>query len=85
LDDPTKYWKVNPADLKEREHWDDYCKAYEDVFRHCSTKHAPWYIIPANKKWYRNVAISAILVQTLQSLKMKYPTSEFDISKLKVK
>jgi PPK2 family polyphosphate:nucleotide phosphotransferase len=84
LEDPTKYWKVNPSDLKEREHWDEYCQAYEDVFRHCSSKHAPWYVIPANKKWYRNVAISAILVDTLQSLKMKYPKSEFDVSKMKV-
>lgn len=84
LHDPTKYWKMNPTDLKEREHWDEYCEAYEDVFRNCSTKHAPWYIIPANKKWYRNVTISAILVDTLQSLKMKYPKSEFDVAKMKV-
>jgi PPK2 family polyphosphate:nucleotide phosphotransferase len=84
LDDASKHWKVNPTDLKEREHWDEYCEAYEDVFRNCSTKHAPWYIIPANKKWYRNVTISAILVDTLQSLKMKYPKPEFDLSKMKV-
>ncbi len=81
---PTKYWKVNPADLKEREHWEEYEKVYEDVFRHCSTKHAPWYIIPANKKWFRNVTISAILVETLKSMKMKYPKSEFDLKKMKV-
>jgi PPK2 family polyphosphate:nucleotide phosphotransferase len=85
LDDPKKYWKVNPEDLKGREYWDDYMSAYEDVFRHCSKKHAPWYIIPANKKWYRNVAISQILIETMESLKMKYPKSKFDISKLKVK
>jgi polyphosphate kinase 2 (PPK2 family) len=77
-------WKVNPTDVKEREHWDEYCEAYEDVFRHCSTKHAPWHIIPATKKWYRNVAISAVLVETLQSLKMKYPKAEFDLSKMKM-
>ncbi len=84
LDHPTKYWKVSPSDLKEREHWDEYCQAYEDVFRHCSTKHAPWYIIPANKKWHRNVVISDILLRTLDSFKMKYPKSEFDMSKMKV-
>jgi len=84
LKDPKKYWKVNPTDLKEREHWDEYCEAYQDVFRNCSTKHAPWYIIPADKKWYRNVTISAILVETLKSLKMKYPKSEFDLEKMKV-
>jgi PPK2 family polyphosphate:nucleotide phosphotransferase len=56
LDHPQKYWKVNPEDLKERQYWDDYMDAYEDVFRHCSRKRAPWYIIPSDKKWYRNVA-----------------------------
>lgn len=84
LQEPTKNWKVSPADIKERQYWDDYVKAYEDVFRHCSTKHAPWYIIPANKKWYRNVAISQILVDTLKGLKLRYPKVKFDISQLKV-
>ena len=85
LDHPQKYWKVSPDDLKERKFWPDYQKAYEDLFRHCSTKHAPWYIIPANKKWYRNVLISQILVDQLESLKMSYPKSKLDVSKLKVK
>lgn len=85
LDHPHKYWKVNPEDLKEREYWDDYMGAYEDVFRHCSQKHAPWYIIPANKKWYRNVAISQIIIDALDGLKMKYPKPNFDVSKMKVK
>jgi PPK2 family polyphosphate:nucleotide phosphotransferase len=85
LDDPKKYWKVSPSDIKERKYWDDYIKAYEDVFRHCSTKHAPWYIIPANKKWYRNVVISKILVETLADLKLKYPKPKFNLGKLKVK
>lgn len=84
LDDPQKYWKVNPEDLKEREYWDDYMDAYEDVFRHCSRKHAPWFIIPANKKWYRNVAISQILIEALDGLEMKYPKPKFDVSKMKV-
>ena len=84
LDDPQKYWKVNPEDLKEREYWDDYMDAYEDVFRHCSRKHAPWFIIPANKKWYRNVAISQILIEALDGLEMKYPKPNFDVSKMKV-
>lgn len=85
LDDPKKYWKVSPSDIKERKYWDDYTEAYEDVFRHCSTKHAPWYIIPANKKWYRNVVISKILVETLADLKLKYPKPKFNLGKLKVK
>jgi len=84
LDDPQKYWKVNPEDLKEREYWDDYMDAYEDVFRHCSRKHAPWYIIPANKKWYRNVAISQVIIEALDRLEMKYPKPNFDVSKMKV-
>jgi PPK2 family polyphosphate:nucleotide phosphotransferase len=84
LDDPKKHWKVNPDDLKERERWNEYQKAYEDVLRNCSTKHAPWYIIPADHKWYRNVLISQILVDTFSGLKMKYPKSRFDLSKMKV-
>ena len=84
LDDPQKYWKVNPEDLKEREYWDDYMDAYEDVFRHCSRKHAPWYIIPANKKWYRNVAISQVIIEAMDRLEMKYPKPNFDVSKMKV-
>jgi PPK2 family polyphosphate:nucleotide phosphotransferase len=84
LDHPQKYWKVNPEDLKERQYWDDYMDAYEDVFRHCSRKRAPWYIIPSDKKWYRNVAISQIIIDALDGLKMKYPNSKFDVSKMKV-
>jgi PPK2 family polyphosphate:nucleotide phosphotransferase len=84
LDDRQKYWKVNPEDLKERQYWDMYVEAFEDVFRHCSTKHAPWFIIPANKKWYRNVVISQIIIDALEALDMKYPKPQFDVSKMKV-
>jgi len=84
LDHPQKYWKVSPEDLTERQYWDDYMKACEDVFRHCSTKYAPWYVVPANKKWYRNVVISQILTERMEGLKMAYPKSKFDISKTKV-
>jgi PPK2 family polyphosphate:nucleotide phosphotransferase len=85
LDDPKKYWKVSPSDIAARKLWDDYQKAYEDVLYHCSTRHAPWYIVPANKKWFRNVLISKILIQTLEALKMHYPKPKFDLTKLKVK
>lgn len=61
LDHPRKYWKVSPSDIAERKFWDEYQKAYEDVFYQCSGGYAPWYIIPANKKWFRNVLISRIL------------------------
>lgn len=84
LDHPQKYWKVSPSDLTERQYWDDYQNAYEDALSHCSTKYAPWYIVPANHKWYRNVAISEILLDTLDAFKMKYPKPKFDIKKLKV-
>ncbi len=85
LEHPKKYWKVNEGDLIERKFWDQYEDAYEDVFHHCSTKYAPWYIIPADKKWFRNVVISRILVETLKGLKMDYPKPTLDLSKMKMK
>ena len=72
-DIPEKSWKISPADEAERRYWDAYQKAYEDVLRKCSKKHAPWYVIPANKKWFRNLAVSQIVVETLEDLHLKYP------------
>lgn len=74
LADPEKRWKFNPADLKEREKWDDYQKAYEDALEECSHPHAPWYVIPADRKWYRNWAITQLLVNALEKLDPKFPT-----------
>ncbi len=76
LDDPTKRWKFRLGDLEERKRWDEYMEAYEDVFSKTSTEYAPWYIVPANRKWYRDLVISSVLVETLEDLKMKYPESE---------
>lgn len=73
LDDPTKHWKFNLGDLEERKLWDDYQQAYEDVLNKTSTKYAPWFVVPANRKWYRDLVISTVLVDALKSLKMKYP------------
>ena len=73
LDDPDKLWKFSAADLTERKYWDPYQAAYEDIFTETSRKDAPWFIIPANKKWFRNLAISTILVDALKDLKLKYP------------
>ena len=73
LDRPHKRWKFNPADLQERALWDNYMEAFETVFAKCSAKTAPWYIVPANKKWYRNLLISEKIVETLESLDLKYP------------
>jgi PPK2 family polyphosphate:nucleotide phosphotransferase len=85
LADPTKNWKMSPQDLKERELWKDYMKAYEDALTQCSTEWAPWFIIPANKKWFRNLAVSQIIIETLESLDMKYPKLSFDPKKIVVK
>ncbi|PKO07518.1 MAG: polyphosphate kinase [Chloroflexi bacterium HGW-Chloroflexi-3] len=84
LDIPEKQWKFSSGDLKERLLWEDYSRAFEDVLYKTSTSHAPWYIIPANRNWYRNWLISAILVDELKSLKMKYPEPEEDLSKIKI-
>ena len=73
LDDPAKHWKFNPGDLKERVLWDDYMTAYEEMIERTSTAHAPWFIIPSNRKWYRNLAIARILNHTLESLDMQFP------------
>jgi len=85
LDDPTKNWKAEPGDFEERKYWEEYTRAYEDVLAKCSTDYAPWYVIPANHKWFRNVAISEILVHEFEKLKMKFPEPRYDISKLKIK
>ena len=73
IDDPNKRWKFRMVDLEERKLWDDYMRAYEDMLNKTSTESAPWYIVPANHKWYRDLVISNILVDTLQGLDMKFP------------
>jgi PPK2 family polyphosphate:nucleotide phosphotransferase len=74
LTQPQKRWKLQAADFAEREHWDDYQRAYTDAITETSTHAAPWYVIPANHKWYRNWAVSTILVETLEQLDPRYPT-----------
>src|SRR5207248_3189684 len=83
LEDKTKNWKFSPADLKEREYWDQYIAAYEDMLRKCSTQEAPWYVIPANKKWFRNLAVSQILRSELEGMKLKYPEPAADRSAIR--
>jgi len=73
LKDPTKYWKADPQDFEERKRWGTYMKAYEDVLNKTSTCDAPWFVIPADHKWFRNYAISKILLETLSDLKMEFP------------
>ena len=79
LDDPSKQWKISEADYKERGFWDDYIAAYEEALSRCSTDHAPWFVIPANHKWFRNLAIARIVVEHLESLKMQYPKPTVDL------
>jgi PPK2 family polyphosphate:nucleotide phosphotransferase len=72
-DDPTKRWKFKMGDLAEREHWDEYMTAYEDALARCSTEVAPWYLVPANRKWFRNLAIGSIVADVLDDLDPQFP------------
>ncbi len=82
LDDPTKHWKFNVDDLQERKRWGEYMKAYEATLSKTSTDWAPWTIVPANRKWYRNLVIATTIVETLEGLKMSYPEPKADLSKV---
>jgi len=84
LDDPTKHWKFNPGDLQERKRWVEYIQAYEDVLSKTSTRWAPWYIVPANRKWYRNFVIAKTIIDNLKSMDLKYPEPEGDLSNVVV-
>jgi PPK2 family polyphosphate:nucleotide phosphotransferase len=84
IDDPDKHWKLSPADFEERQFWGKYIKAYEDILTHTSRKHAPWFVIPSDNKWFRNVAISQILVETMKGLNLKYPKPTFNPTGLKL-
>jgi PPK2 family polyphosphate:nucleotide phosphotransferase len=78
IETPDKHWKLSPSDFEERRFWGDYMEAYEDLLRETSHKHAPWFVIPSDHKWYRNVAISSIIVEAMQGLKLTYPPPTFD-------
>ena len=79
LDDPTKHWKVNPTDIDERAHWHAYQTAYEAVLSRCSTDAAPWHVVPADRKWYRNWAVAHLLLETLEAMDLRWPTPELDL------
>ncbi|HEX4142809.1 MAG TPA: polyphosphate kinase 2 family protein [Pirellulales bacterium] len=79
LDDPTRQWKISESDYKERGFWDDYVAAYEDALSRCSTPHVPWFIIPANHKLFRNLAVARIVVEQLEAMNLKYPRPTVDI------
>jgi PPK2 family polyphosphate:nucleotide phosphotransferase len=79
VDDPTKHWKYNPADVDARAKWDAYQSAYADALRRCGTDHAPWYVVPADRKWYRDWAVAHLLRETLADMDLAYPKADFDV------
>jgi polyphosphate kinase 2 (PPK2 family) len=80
LADPEKQWKFRVGDLAERRRWDDYIAAYEQAISETSTDLAPWYVVPANRKWYRNLVVSRVLLATLRGLDMRFPEPEEDLA-----
>jgi PPK2 family polyphosphate:nucleotide phosphotransferase len=83
--DPTKVWKFDPADLKMREKWGDFMDAYQDALNECSPVHAPWHVVPANKKWFRDFVIVTHVVEALERLNLKWPKPKVDVSGMVVK
>ena len=79
LDDPTKHWKFNPGDVDERALWSDYQAAYELVLERCNTDAAPWLVVPADRKWYRNWAVASVLRETLERMDLEWPKADFDV------
>jgi PPK2 family polyphosphate:nucleotide phosphotransferase len=85
LDDPGRNWKISEADYAEREFWDDYLEAYEDAIRATSTREAPWYVIPANAKWFRNLAVSQIIADAMADLDLAYPPPSVNLAEIRRK
>ena len=83
LDDPARQWKISDSDYKERKYWGNYIRAFEDMLHKTSTAHAPWYVIPSNHKWFRNLAVSDIITQTLESLNMKLPKPTVNLTDIR--
>jgi PPK2 family polyphosphate:nucleotide phosphotransferase len=83
LADPTKHWKFNPSDLADRAHWADYQAAYADALTYCGTSRAPWYVVPADRKWYRNWAVGNLLLAHLDEMRLSYPDVRLDVPALK--
>ena len=85
LDAPARQWKISESDYKERDYWKDYIKAFEDVLSKTSTEHAPWFIIPSNHKWFRNLAISQIITSTMEEMKMQLPKPTVNLAEIRRK
>ena len=85
LDDPSRHWKISESDYSERELWPQYVDAYEDAMKLTSSKHAPWYIIPSNHKWFRNLAVSQIIADTMDDMGLKLPPTRVDLADIRRK
>ncbi|MFA0812528.1 polyphosphate kinase 2 family protein [Microbulbifer epialgicus] len=85
IDDPTRHWKISESDYIEAGYWEDYTSAFEDALNKCSTIYAPWFVIPANHKWFRNLAVASIVADTMEALKMAFPKPSVDIDEIKKK
>jgi len=83
LDDPARRWKISESDYREREYWDDYIHAFQDMLYKTSTQHAPWFVIPSNHKWFRDLAVSQIITRTLEELDMQLPETAVDIARIR--
>ena len=79
LERPEKHWKYNPGDLDERAYWADYQEAYAAALERCNSDAAPWYRVPADRKWYRNWAVASLLVEQLEDMKLTWPKADFDV------
>ncbi len=80
LDDPTKQWKYQPGDVDERTRWFAYQEAYETALERCNTEAAPWYVVPSDRKWYRNWAVGALLLETLRGMDLSWPETDYDVA-----
>jgi PPK2 family polyphosphate:nucleotide phosphotransferase len=83
LDDPAKQWKISESDYKERKFWDDYVKAYEVALSSCSTRHAPWFVIPSDHKWFRNLAIARVVVEYMEGLNLQFPRPSVNLAHIR--
>lgn len=84
MNDPSKQWKASESDITERKFWNNYTVAYQDIINRCSNLWAPWYIIPANKKWFRNLVVALVIVDTLERMKPKFPKPTINLSKMTI-
>jgi PPK2 family polyphosphate:nucleotide phosphotransferase len=82
IQDPKRQWKISLSDFEERKRWKDYSRAYEDAITKCNSKTAPWYVVPADRKWFRNLAVSQVLVETLEALDMNFPKPSVDLARV---